>query len=137
MDRSKGVRSDTLAFFDLQRRSLMWQIAPVTGWAESYEFDVSRQELAVVCGELGRFRYSFSGEFLDGDRLKNAEIEKADMYAVVSMARDEFEKLRANASLEEARHIFELLDIALSKPTAWPAEKAYAIRWRGEVYEKM
>jgi len=128
---------NTLTLFDLGRRSLAWQIEPITGWAKSYEFDPSKQELALVYEELGRFRYSFRGEFLDSDRWEHAQIESGDLDTVVRIAREKIEKLQPSASPGDARRIFELLEAALSKDTTWPAEKAYAVRTRGELFEKL
>jgi hypothetical protein len=52
----------TLAFFDLGHRSLLWQIEPEDGWADSYAFDTVKRELTLAYEGQGESRYSFGGE---------------------------------------------------------------------------
>jgi hypothetical protein len=56
---------DKLGFFDIKSGKLLWMLAPPTGAAEKYKFDVEKKILHLFFQEKGEFSYSFSGEFKD------------------------------------------------------------------------
>ncbi len=57
-----------LCLFDLERRVLLTNFEPETGWADQYQFDVKNEVLHLIYNDGQIYRYSFSGSFLDADR---------------------------------------------------------------------
>jgi hypothetical protein len=50
----------------LREGQLLWAKEPETGWADSYEFDVSSRVLYLVYRDGKKYAYGFNGKLLEG-----------------------------------------------------------------------
>lgn len=127
----------TIAFFDLEQGILLWQKHPDSGWADSYQFNLERNELLLRYRELGHFRYSFEGEFLDKERWEVARIKHASAFELSLIAKDRLKECGENMSANDAEEILSLLNRAVHKGLdEYPNEKASVYRTIGEVKER-
>ncbi|MDH0363365.1 hypothetical protein [Comamonas aquatica] len=126
-----------LEILDIDRRCIVFSRPPVSGWADSYSFEITHDgrlhAVKVKHKELGDFSYSASGEFLDIQKYQEAQLENGNYAIKLMAARDllKFEPSQgnavkalsaANAALEEgAKDVHD-----------WGA---IAHRLRGESYE--
>lgn len=130
--------SSALAFFDLEKGTLLWQQQPKTGWATSYIFDDHRQTLTLCYRDGAAFRYSYSGAFLDGDVWERQKLQSATPVELSSMARSKLKARAGTLGQPEASELLELLNQALAKGLdVYPNEKANVYRAIGEIFEIM
>lgn len=134
---SPGNDGNRFEVLDLHHECSVFSVRPVAGWADSYNFDTdSSGELTrvhVKIKNLGFFRYSPSGEFLDQDALQNAQLDKGDYATKLTAVR---ELLKADASPDNARRALGVADIALAEGAKERYDwGAIAHRVRGESFE--
>ena len=126
-----------LEVLDLQNGSKVFSDCPVGGWADGYLFDTNADgelsQFRVNLRDLGYFRYSSTGEFLDGEALQEAQLDKGDYATKIRAAQ---ELLKTNSSEDSARRALSVTDTALSQGADdrydWGA---LAHRVRGESFE--
>jgi hypothetical protein len=126
-----------LAFFDLESRSLLWQQPPVTGWAQSYAFDVENQVLFLVYENLSRFRYAFSGKFLDAEQWVQARIKDGSGFELSRIGRQKLNVCGDHPTANAGQEIRELFERALERLENYPNEQAIVHRAIGELYERL
>ncbi len=124
-----------LAFFDVASGKELWS-TPWFPWANSYEFEESQGELTLVYKNAGKFRFTFSGGFLDQDRWSVNRIRllagKELIAAVQSLIAEGLKPAGADAI------VMALQDVDRRTPdTEWPKYSAIVKRALGEVYEAM
>jgi len=56
-----------LCLADLNSRMFCWKQSWGMNWARDYDFDEENKRLILIYPELGRFAFSYTGEFLDRD----------------------------------------------------------------------
>jgi tetratricopeptide (TPR) repeat protein len=85
--------SNTVSFFNLDQRKLLWKKEPSSGPADGFRFDVNNAVLFLQYQDGREFRYNFDGTFLDSDRLMKEEIETANGYELYDLALDKLGEL--------------------------------------------
>lgn len=126
-----------LEALDLQNKNIVFSDSPVGGWADGYLFDTGADgelsQFRVNLRQLGYFRYSANGEFLDVEALQSALLDKGD-YTTKIMAAQEL--LKTNPTEDHARKALSVADKALLQGAGdrydWGA---LAHRIRGESFE--
>jgi len=126
--------ANSLFFFDLSEKKLLWKGSPVGGQPDSYEFDTEKKLLYIIYEKYGRFAYDFSGAFLDKDKWENSYVNKIDGYDLYLFVEKKFKELDEDVTLVKAKEILDLLDKSLKGLT-----DNYAIasvhRTKGEIFE--
>jgi hypothetical protein len=142
--KSSDIDNCALGFFDLNKNCLLWKVYPELGWANSYYFDQINKILYLNYDNLGKFRYDFSGNFLDDKQAKIARINNSNGYELYYMAEEIWNNNRENPTQEIANELSNLLTMAINKlkeksssekDTKFWQAKAYRIQ--GELYESM
>lgn len=129
--------SNILEVLDLHNGQQIFTVRPVGAWADGYLFDTNADgelgQLRVNLRDLGYFRYSATGEFLDAESLQIAQLGKGD-YTTKLMAAQEL--LKTDTTEESARNALSVADAALKQGVGgqygWGA---LAHRIRGESFE--
>jgi tetratricopeptide (TPR) repeat protein len=134
---SKTIHSGILSFFNLNQGRMVWEQKPITGWADSFDFDLERGTLQLVYKGVGRFRYSFIGEFLDEDKWNEARIRHGTGFDLVNIALEKREVLKDILTNNNAQEIIDLLEIALTRLSSFPYHLARVHRIIGEIYERL
>lgn len=67
-----GGDGNKLTVFDLKNKCEFFSVVTQTKCANKYRFDEERAEFYVVIDEMGEFKYSSDGKFLDSDRYARA-----------------------------------------------------------------
>ncbi|MHC4533483.1 MAG: tetratricopeptide repeat protein [Planctomycetota bacterium] len=134
--------ANTLNFFDLSTGEHLWQKKPAGYLADSYEFDLEKELIYAVDKNLGKFAYSFSGEFLDTKQQYTARIENAirqsDGSSLAFRAREHFQNLGEKIDTDTAKEILSLLEKALQLGLdGYANEEAMVYRTVGEVHEAL
>lgn len=125
-----------LAFFDLEKGSLLWKIQPESGRADSYYIDCVKKELLLGYRERGKYRYSFAGHFIDKDKWEVERIDYASAFELSIIAKERYKEKTSALSEADAQEILLLFDRALKKGLdEYPNEKASVYRTMGEVKE--
>lgn len=128
--------SNRLVFFDVASACEIFSLQSSTERPNSYEFDEDKRELIVCFKDLGKFRYSCSGEFLDAQAYKDAKLNCTNDFTAIREAED----LLKDPSLSEEK-IREILAIIISaKPRVekiHPHWKATALKVQGLAHEKL
>lgn len=131
---------DALWLFDVSGGKELFSRPPATEWAREYDFDVDVEagELRAVrakVGELGWFRYSASGDFMDEAAYFAARLERGDYADTLLAARELLDReagpsapARCVAAADRA------LEAGATDDRGWCTE---AHRIRGEAYERM
>lgn len=126
-----------LEVLDIQNKNKVFSDSPVGGWADGYLFDTNANgelsQFRVHLRQLGYFRYSATGEFLDVEALQIAQLDRGD-YSTKIMAAQEM--LKTNPTEEHVRKALSVADQALLQGANdrydWGA---LAHRVRGESFE--
>ena len=106
----EGEDGSKLTIFDLRTRVEIASWIPTSGWADFYNFPSEGIiQLGYKC--LGLFAYSWSGEFLDSDEWRDAQLARGD-YATVMMA---VEQVLKTSQGEPNRDLSERLNISLQR----------------------
>ncbi len=132
-----GADGNLLEVMDLRARARLFALPPATGWANAYEFDVSKDGVLeafwVVHDKLGRFRYSASGEFEHVIEFRDAKLRNGDCAQRIWTV----QALLADAgTVENARLAIRTADKALVDGVADMSDWAAAAhRLRGESFE--
>ncbi len=78
--------SQTVSFFDISSKLLVWQIKPVPFNVNSLEIDQNKKTSYFICDGIGKFKYSLDGEFLDYDKWRESRIKHGTGYELFDMA---------------------------------------------------
>ncbi|MDE2201607.1 MAG: hypothetical protein KGJ38_02660 [Burkholderiaceae bacterium] len=128
---------NVLEVLDLEHGRIVFSVAPESGWADQYSFEVDAagnlKSIGVDHRGLGRFHYSATGEFQDAQALQAARLDKGDYSTKLMAARD---LLRTDATADAARKALSTADAALAQGAQdRPDWTAVAHRVRGEAYD--
>ncbi|MCY1700886.1 tetratricopeptide repeat protein [Lelliottia sp. SL45] len=129
--------SNILEVLDLKKGKRIFTVRPIGAWADGYLFDTNADgelgHLRVNLRNLGYFRYSATGEFLDAESLQVARLDKGD-YTTKIMAAQEL--LKTDPTDESARKARSVADAALAQGALERYDwGALAHRVRGESFE--
>jgi tetratricopeptide (TPR) repeat protein len=129
---SNSKDSGLLAIFDLEKGTLIRRIYPEDNAGSLLSISSVDKTITLDYKDLGRFRYSFDGVFLDKGKLQQARIEKGSVF-------DLLEKVKNTKNINEdiVKEIMGLLNKALAKgfDEYSKTQKAQAYRCIGEIYE--
>ena len=133
---SNSYDSSKLCFFDLNKCTLIWEIKPEIGWADSYYFDCEKSELQLIYKEKGIYRYDFEGHFIDKKKWENERINYLSAFDISNIAKNRFKAEKHKINKEIAEEIISLFERALEKNLdKYPNEKALIFRNIGEIKE--
>jgi tetratricopeptide (TPR) repeat protein len=123
---------------DLLEKRIQFSVAPSTGLADDYRFEVTSeglQRVFVIHQALGSFAYDAKGEFLESLEFREALLTKGDFSQKIRAARDLNSE---GASMDTARRTVQLADEALLEGAFnYPSWAAIAHRLKGEAYERL
>lgn len=105
-----------LELYDLRTGTTLFTRSPATGWADDYRFDVDAsgalKALEVSHREMGRFRYTATGQFCDTKAFHTAAMQRgaasSRIYAAVRTQKAD------PHNREQAEEILEAVDMALA-----------------------
>lgn len=99
-----------LSLFDVSSGKLLWQVAPTSGWADTYRFDIEKQLLYTCHRTEGEFAYSFEGLFHDTAKWETASEAKGLAYRkeMIARYRENAHKLLKEGDFEHARQAFSM-----------------------------
>ncbi|MCF8011244.1 MAG: tetratricopeptide repeat protein [Clostridiales bacterium] len=124
-----------LFLFDLKRQTLISTFDPISGRANDYDFDTDNEEvLYLVYADNYKYRYSFTGEFLDYDNWNNEKIERViSGYDLFYIAEEKFNNLNSNSTSKDYDEILDIFNQSLTYQITKNTE-ALAYRRIGEIY---
>jgi len=134
---SDNKDGNILEVLDLREEKIVFTIHPIGAWADDYLFDTNDvgelSQLHVTLSELGSFRYSAAGEFLDMEALQEAQLDKGNYTTKIIAAK---ELLKTRPTEDNARKALRAVDAALSQGAGGRNDwGAVAHRIRGESFE--
>lgn len=135
-----GGDGNLLEILDIREKSIAFEVRhPRTGWADGYTFDVDETGqlalLRVHLKQLGTFRYSTSGKFLDDSEFMEAQLERGGFTMKLCAARDLIKNKPGQARAEAA---LKAADAALREGAAEREDwSVVAHRIRGEALEAL
>lgn len=132
-----GDDGNMLEVLDLDLARSVFSVAPESGWADKYSFEVDAvgnlKAIGVEHRGLGRFRYSAAGEFQDAQAFQAAQLDKGDYNTKLMAARD---LLKTDATPDNSRKALSTANAALAEGARdRPDWAAVAHRVRGEAYD--
>ncbi len=107
---SNSDDGNSLSFFDVSARGLVWKIHPPTGWADSYRIDSASRRFYCHYRNLGDFAYDFSGQFLDEPKWRAARLEKGTLWEVIGAVNDELAEARSLGRIQEPEKLMSALN---------------------------
>ena len=128
--------SNRLVFFDIANACEAFSFQSDIERPQGYEFDEERRELILDFKNIGKFRYSYSGDFLDAQKYKDAKLNSTDDFTAIREA----EELLKDPSLtvEKVREILAIVSSALPRVGKFhPHWKATALKVQGLAHEKL
>lgn len=129
---SPGSPDDScLAIFDLTQAAQLGKWTPESGWADFYGFP---DDSTVLLGyrNLGMFRYSQTGTFLDREAWQDAQLRKGQYGATLAMVDRLIKEADGKPSAELAARLIKGVDRALAEvASADGRTQALAMKLRG------
>jgi hypothetical protein len=127
-----------LELLDLQAGTILFSIAPRTGWADQYGFavrdDGELRRLTVIHTDLGKFNYSAKGEFLDKGDYQSARLQKGSPEKRIYGAKDVLSESPEDRQLAEV--LVGVVDKALSEVAKERLDyRSLGLRVKGEALE--
>ncbi|MFJ2452602.1 tetratricopeptide repeat protein [Pseudomonas protegens] len=122
--------------FDLVNRVEMYSVTPVAGWPDSYEVDEGTGELMALFKDMGSFRYSVHGQFMDADQLGDANLNSSHYDRIILAA----EKILGEVDLTEERIQEVLTAVQRARSLGAdenPAWKPTALKVQGLAHEQL
>ena len=134
---SESDDAGRLVFIDLTKTKIEWNIIPVTGWADSYVFDNSEQQIGLEYNNSGTYYYSYSGVFLDVQKWYKDRLDHGSGYELIGLCREKLESSEKEISTEKAVELFGIIHKALKKDDVSNdgSLKATGLRLKGEIHE--
>jgi tetratricopeptide (TPR) repeat protein len=134
---SDNEDSHKLTLFDLTKAETVFCVEPPRDrWAEGYDIDSVAQKVYLLCGDWGRFAFSFSGEFLDRDRWEEEVVRRATGVQLARIAIERWKEDEARTDPDKVNSVLALMHEALNRGiTEYPRENARVHRSIGEIYE--
>ncbi len=124
----------TVTCFDLITGKLLWQIIPETRNADAFEFSKEENIIIFTYNNVGEFRYSFKGEFLDKDSWYQARLKHGSGYELIEIANQKFEDMGDSLNLVVVEEVLSLYLMATKRiDSNYFLAKTH--RKIGEVYE--
>lgn len=135
---SDSKDSGVLAFFDLNKRELLWKKAPESGWADHYVFNIKDDQLILSYREIGEFRYRLNGQLLDEQKLERVTFERASGFELHMRAKEQAKRAKEDRSSQELEAALKILEVALQRDLdRYPNERASIFRTMGEINESL
>ena len=129
---SENEDAGKLFLSDLAQGTELCSWAPESGWANGYAFAPDGQTLTLTYAQVGAFRYSFTGEFLDRTLWLSAGLQKGDLYIVRSL----LDEAGDRPSPELIRLLLPAIETGMK--TIHPVQgktRAFTLKMRGQCYE--
>jgi tetratricopeptide (TPR) repeat protein len=126
--------ADSITCFDLTEGKLLWKKIPETRRADAFEFE--ENNIYLVYDNIGKFKYSFSGKFLDDEKWYKARVEHGSAFDLIEIAD---KKLSGVGKLSDPNQLKEILNLYLQAITRGfsPYYLARTHRKAGEIYEQL
>lgn len=120
-----------LVMFDLTSAAELGKWMPASGWADFYEFP---DDSTILLGyrNLGTFRYSQTGTFLDREAWQDAQLRKGQHGATLAMVDRLVKEADGKPSAELAARLIKGVDRALTQMGSTDGRmQAWAMKLRG------
>ena len=125
-----------LTFFEVLSGKLLWQIEPLTGWADNYKFDVEERLLYSSHRDKGDFAYRVSGEFLDAQRWRNTQIEHGRGWEALAAVSELLDEARSTGVAPDYVAVLAMLEQTRERSKADDADmQAQVERAIAETYD--
>jgi tetratricopeptide (TPR) repeat protein len=124
--------SSILTVFDIERKAVLNQFVPLTGWAKEYKFDLKNNLIFLVYANGKSYRYKFDGTCIDVAQWEKDRELYGSAYDLISIAKTRLENLQS-AKPAQYSEIINLLKRALDKDGS-DNTKALIHRLLGETY---
>lgn len=131
---SSSGDSETIAFFDIAQKRLIWQLVPHAGRAEKYFFDIENQIVILHYFKGLEHRYSFSGDFLDADEWDDEKVYYSSPSEMRKVIKEMWEK-NGGLTDKEQEDIVKLAKSRIKRFKNSPKEASHIYRALGEMYE--
>lgn len=126
----------TVTCFDLYKRKLLWQKIPETSNANAFEVNVEEKIIYFLHDNIGQFRYTLAGEFLDEHKWYQARIKHGTGYELIEIANRKLADMGNSVNPITIDEVLNLYLIAVKKiDSDYFLAKAH--RKIGEIYELM
>jgi len=123
-----------LFVFDLASGAEAHSWAPESGWANTYEFSADGQTVALGYAQMGAFRYTLAGEFIDRSLWLSASLRKGDLYTVQRLLAE----VDGKPSPELVRLLLPAIETGMKALHATQGKvKAFALKLRGQCYDAL
>jgi len=125
---------NTVTCFDLITGRLLWQRIPETRIADAFEFSSEENIIIFVYNNVGKFRYSITGELLDKERWYQARLKHGSGYELIEIANQKLATMGNSTNLIIAEEVLSLYLMAVKRMDS-DYFLAKAHRKIGEIYE--
>lgn len=129
-----------LEVFDTSEGSILFSVAPETGWADKYDFalneDGAFRHLTVIHRELGRFHYSPAGVLMDREAFRKARLKEGGAEGRIYNAKEELKT--ANGDKLRVQEVLNAVSTALADLAQNRTDyRAIGLRVQGEALEQL
>jgi hypothetical protein len=126
--------SSILAVYDLEKKSVLGQFIPLTGWGEQYRFDLADQLVQLIYDNGRSYRYKFDGTCIDvGQWHRDRELFGSG-YDLLSIAETRLQAPQSS-ELSSYSEVIGLLKRSLEKGVS-DYTQARIHRLLGEIYHR-
>jgi len=131
---SDTTDGNTVTCFDLAIGKLLWQKTPETKNADAFEIDSEEKNIYFLYDNIGKFKYTLAGEFVDDDKWYRARIEHGTGYELIEIANQKFGAMGTSVNSNVADEILNLYLLAIERIDS-EYFLAQTHRKIGEIYE--
>ncbi|MCO2763055.1 tetratricopeptide repeat protein [Pseudomonas aeruginosa] len=121
---------------DVRQGKLLFSVEPLAGWPERYEIEEETGEVIAHFQDLGSFRYSRQGDFIDAEKLVKAKLE-SPRYEFATPAAEQILKssdLTPGLAREALAIVTRARNHGADRVDAW---KAKSLKLQGLAYEAL
>nr|WP_254875415.1 tetratricopeptide repeat protein [Pseudomonas aeruginosa] len=121
---------------DVRQGKLLFSVEPLAGWPERYEIEEETGEVIAHLQDLGSFRYSRQGDFVDAEKLVKAKLE-SPRYEFAIPAAEQILKssdLTPGLAREALTIVIRARNHGADRVDAW---KAKSLKLQGLAYEAL
>lgn len=124
--------SSILTIFDLDRKAVLSQFVPLTGWAKEYKFESNNHLISLVYLNGTSYKYKFDGTCIDAAQWQKDRELYGSGYDLLAIAETRL-KIFQSSELSQYSEVIDLLKRALDKGIS-DNTQARVHRLLGETY---
>jgi len=134
---SDNEDGNTLVFFDLSLKKMLWKTEPIPGPANDLRFDATNPVLHLIYNDGGDFRYDFHGIFLDDQQWNKQTADSVNGYDLLDMATEKWDDLEPKTDdPSKCDEIISMLKRSIEKGIS-DYFQAHAYRLLGEISQEL